>query len=115
MTEIESLREVRTLVLSTLARVDDAIAAARGPSPDAAAPGATPQRNPLLDMSARDAIRAILSRGPMEIAEIAEALRTAGRPLKMQSLRVLLCHLAGDKHIARVGRGEYGPTAGQAS
>lgn len=95
MTEIESLREVRTLVLSTLARVDDAIAAARGPSPDAAAPGATPQRNPLLDMSARDAIRAILSRGPMEIAEIAEALRTADGVIA--NWRVKLADFEGDR------------------
>jgi hypothetical protein len=126
MTNVQTLRELRTLTISLLSRLDDEIArgiASAPPEPTiympppveapatngkgaAAKPNGT--RNPLLDLSTEAAILAILKRGNMRNEEIRHALETSGRqPMKIESQRVLLCKMAKAGKVRRVSHGEY--------
>lgn len=117
MTNVQTLRELRTLTISLLSRLDDEIARARAETPprpivhvsplEVPATKTTTARPMIAAMTAVQAVKAVLARGPLTIAEMYQAMATAGNTTKKSTLGVVVSKMAMDGEIRRVARGEY--------
>jgi hypothetical protein len=106
MINTQTLRELRTLTISLLSRLDDEIARSGANAPPEPTVYAPPP--PLIaSMTAAAAIKAVLARGPLTIPEMHRAMTMAGNTTKKSTLTVIVCKLATNGEIRRVARGEY--------